>query len=51
MPQHTKPTQSFQHGVFTAAQPPTHPVVFGMHPEVNLTHINAARETHETKER
>lgn len=42
MPLHSEPTQSLLHGVFTAAQPPTHPVVFGMHPEVNLTHIYGA---------
>lgn len=40
---YSKATQSLLNAAFTAAQPPTHLVVFGMHPEVNLTLINAAR--------
>lgn len=51
MPLRSKPTQSFLHRVFTAAQPPTHLVVFGMHPEVNLTHINAVRETEDEEKK
>lgn len=36
--------------IFSVAQPPTHPMLFGMHPQVNLAHIRAGCQTvHKTK--